>query len=263
MGATASVPTDPSRKLEVIDAGYARTATLSYAMALEKLLDGPVMHGGTQLFNREDAYCKKLAAIYRYSGAGDRARTLKALREATAGFAGCADVPLAHFVPELLELYPNAKVVLVTRDPESWWRSFSVFGENSDDASFSLLRWLLWPLPGARWFPIVAEGFQDDQMRIHGRKASGKEFVEMHNEWVRSHVPEDRLLEIDLAAGWGPLCEFLGKPVPDEPFPRVNDREARDRFMRRVLLQAGVAWAGVLSAAVAAGFGAWRFWHRR
>ena len=25
--------------------------------------------------------------------------------------------------------------------------------------------------------------------------------------------------------GWEPLCRFLGKDVPDVPFPRVNDRE--------------------------------------
>lgn len=54
MGAAPSVPQDPSRKLEIIDMGYSRTATMSFALAFEKLLDGPAMHGGTQMFNRED-----------------------------------------------------------------------------------------------------------------------------------------------------------------------------------------------------------------
>lgn len=54
MGGVASVPTDPDRTLEVIGAGYARTGTVSMALALEKLLDGPVCHGGTQLLGRED-----------------------------------------------------------------------------------------------------------------------------------------------------------------------------------------------------------------
>ncbi|KAK8016900.1 hypothetical protein PG993_015089 [Apiospora rasikravindrae] len=65
MGATASVPRDRTRQLQVIDAGYARTATLSYSLALSRLLDGPVMHGGTQLFHREDSYCRQLDALYR------------------------------------------------------------------------------------------------------------------------------------------------------------------------------------------------------
>lgn len=25
--------------------------------------------------------------------------------------------------------------------------------------------------------------------------------------------------------GWEPLCDFLGVPVPPEPFPRVNSRD--------------------------------------
>jgi hypothetical protein len=54
MGGNASVPTDPNRTLQVIGAGYSRTGTLSMAFALEKLLDGPVMHGGSQLLGRED-----------------------------------------------------------------------------------------------------------------------------------------------------------------------------------------------------------------
>lgn len=56
MGQEASVPTDRGRRLEVIDAGFSRTGTLSYAYALEELLDGPVHHTASQLFNRED--CK-------------------------------------------------------------------------------------------------------------------------------------------------------------------------------------------------------------
>lgn len=54
MGANASVPTDKTRTLQVIGAGYSRTGTLSMALALETLLDGPVMHGGSQLLGRED-----------------------------------------------------------------------------------------------------------------------------------------------------------------------------------------------------------------
>jgi hypothetical protein len=54
MGGVPSVPKDPSRPLKVIGAGYSRTGTLSMALALEKLLNGLVMHGGSQLPGRED-----------------------------------------------------------------------------------------------------------------------------------------------------------------------------------------------------------------
>ncbi len=54
MGASPSIPRDRTRQLEVIGAGYGRTGTSTISMALEKLLDGPVMHGGTQILARED-----------------------------------------------------------------------------------------------------------------------------------------------------------------------------------------------------------------
>ena len=44
-----------------------------------------------------------------------------------------------------------------------------------------------------------------------------------HVEEVKSFVPSDRLLVFDVRDGWNPLCTFLNKPVPDVPFPCVND----------------------------------------
>jgi hypothetical protein len=43
-------------------------------------------------------------------------------------------------------------------------------------------------------------------------------------EVVAAIAPE-RLLVFDVAEGWEPLCGFLGKPVPQTPFPRRNGRE--------------------------------------
>lgn len=54
MGGVPSLPTDRTQRIQVIGAGYSRTGTLSMCMALETLLGGPVMHGGTHLFGRED-----------------------------------------------------------------------------------------------------------------------------------------------------------------------------------------------------------------
>lgn len=51
---------------------------------------------------------------------------LKGIREVTKGYAACTDVPHILAVPEMLEIYPDAKVVLVTRDPVRWWSSIQV-----------------------------------------------------------------------------------------------------------------------------------------
>lgn len=54
MGGKPSIPTDPSRQVEVIGAGFSRTGTVTFSLAMERLLNGPVMHAGTQMLQRED-----------------------------------------------------------------------------------------------------------------------------------------------------------------------------------------------------------------
>ncbi|GJN74777.1 hypothetical protein PLIIFM63780_009828 [Purpureocillium lilacinum] len=154
MGGVPSVPQDPTRSLKVIGAGYSRTGTLSMAMALEKLLDGPVMHGGSQLLGREDAYVKLWSDIF--AARHDRPRLLKLLREATAGFVAITDAPGNCFVGELLEIYPDAEVVCVRRDRATWWKSWESV---TQQAGQGFLNWFLAPVPGKRWYPKLVTQF--------------------------------------------------------------------------------------------------------
>lgn len=39
---------------------------------------------------------------------------------------------------------------------------------------------------------------------------------------IKGLVPPERLLIYNVSEGWGPLCQFLGKPVPEEEFPSGN-----------------------------------------
>ncbi len=67
---------------------------------------------------------------------------------------------------------------------------------------------------------------------------------ESHNEHVRSVVPKSNLLEFRAPDGWGPLCDFLGKPVPNEPYPHLNDGSmmiARQKLATREVLKK-VSW---------------------
>jgi len=47
-----------------------------------------------------------------------------------------------------------------------------------------------------------------------------------HYDTIRAVTPPERLLEYELGSGWEPLCKFLGKPIPKEPFPHVNEKAA-------------------------------------
>ena len=65
---------------------------------------------------------------------------------------------------------------------------------------------------------------------------SGEETaVRFFNEWnaqVKDVIPADRLLVFEVKEGWEPLCRFLDVPVPDCPFPRVNDTETMNKAKR-------------------------------
>ena len=63
---------------------------------------------------------------------------------------------------------------------------------------------------------------------FHGRfedREHAIDVFEAHNDYVKRNAPRDRLLVFEAAQGWEPLCRFLGCPVPDEPYPRVNTTE--------------------------------------
>lgn len=113
------------------------------------------------------AFGKKWTQVYEAREAGEKARTLKLLRELVAGFAGVTDLPAIDFVPELLELYPDARVVLVTRDRERWWESF---GKVLNMAQLRFLSVLAAPMPGLRWFPGTVVHWHRGATRLMGEK---------------------------------------------------------------------------------------------
>jgi hypothetical protein len=43
-----------------------------------------------------------------------------------------------------------------------------------------------------------------------------------HIQEVRERVPPGRLVEWQPGDGWAPLCQALGLPEPEAPFPHVN-----------------------------------------
>jgi len=59
--------------------------------------------------------------------------------------------------------------------------------------------------------------------RIHDREHAKAVYL-AHNAKVRDTIPPDRLLVYEVAEGWGPLCDFLGLPVPADAMPKVNSR---------------------------------------
>jgi hypothetical protein len=66
-----------------------------------------------------------------------------------------------------------------------------------------------------------------------------RDFVEktwyQHIEEVKAAVPKEKLLVYNVKDGWGPLCEFLGVPEPEQEFPHLNKGENFRGMMQKIL----------------------------
>lgn len=210
---------------------------------------------------------KKFLDAFEARRAGDKQRTLKLLKDVTAGYVGCTDMPCIDFIPELVELHPEAKVVLVKRDPARWWDSVKPL---MDNATAWYLPVLTLPMPTTRWFPGIVREWKSHSDTLLGGKPPGPgtfsslatacsgatrneetrltvavELVEAYDEWVIKSVPKDRLLVMRLGEGWGPLCKFLDKPVPSTPFPQANEAEALEAYTNALLRKLAAIWLGI------------------
>lgn len=192
--------------LSVIGAGYGRTGTLSLKSALE-ILGYNKCHHMIEVIHKPGEPERWLDAIDHPDVDWD------ALFE---GFQACVDWPACHFYRILADYYPNAKVILTVRDPADWFRSMTA-------TTLDVIRPRL-SEPGNRNLgtELVVKGAFDGMIDDLDH---GVAMFNRHTREVQDTIPADRLLVFDVREGWGPLCAFLGKPVPDVPFPRVNSRE--------------------------------------
>jgi hypothetical protein len=118
----------------------------------------------------------------------------------------------------LIEAYPGARVIHTDRSPESWWQSI-------ESTFLSITR-------------TQADPDSLGEVLVRGKVFGGRierahaiAIYEAHRRDVLATVPPDRLLVLGLGDGWGPLCQHLGVPVPDQPYPARNNAE---EFRRRM-----------------------------
>ncbi len=79
--------------------------------------------------------------------------------------------------------------------------------------------------------------FKMDMHRLFGANfaVDGKRRYQEHNDWIRSLVPKDRLLELRLGRhGWEPLCSFLNVDIPSTDYPRGNTASDLNKKFNRV-----------------------------
>jgi hypothetical protein len=213
--------------LGVIGAGLGRTGTLSLAAALEIL--------GYKTYHFVAPEHAEHWAQLAESAEGVE---LCIQKIAEGGYTATCDQPTADVFEDQMNLYPNAKVLLTVRDTShDFCRSWKVLMDfiEVQERPFSLL------YPSfIQWIPFMRHWKKmrnlmgthiglvpGDLIRGWRLKADPDAFLEecyeKHNAKVRSTVPSSNLLEFNVKEGWVPLCAFLNKPVPTQPFPFVNE----------------------------------------
>jgi hypothetical protein len=189
--------------LKIIGAGMGRTGTYSLKLALDEIGFAPCYHMADVF--EHPAQAEYWAAIGE-GAAPDWDRMFE-------GYSAAVDFPVAGYWREIAAHYPESKVILTSRDSQSWFKSTqdTIFSPLNSMAELEgnigiVLRGL-----AARHFP---RGPNDRDGCIAA--------FEAHNRAVREAGLGSRLLDYRVSEGWGPLCRFLGVAAPATEFPHAN-----------------------------------------
>jgi hypothetical protein len=210
--------------MRVIGAGLPRTATTTQLFALEQLGFGPCYHMRDVLMDLENQLPK-------WEAVRDGNRDWE---DIFGDAQSTVDFPSARFYKELMEVYPDAKILLSVRSAESWVKSmretiWDIYYGDSVLRHLSSARAAIDPLWN-RYLTLMTSMTWDPQTgAMSGDTHDDAEFgriMERWNDEVKQTVPAERLLVWDPKEGWEPLCEFLEVPTPDDPLPNLNDTES-------------------------------------
>lgn len=231
--------------LKVIGVGFGRTGTASLREAIERLGFGPCYHMYDVVRSRDRVRQWQDAAAGRpvdWDAVFD-------------GFASVVDWPAAAFWRELAARYPDAKLVLTTRDPDAWYDSAcrTIFKRTIKAQHLGPrlgMRALTAISPDLREFARMTDAAIVRRVfagQVTDRDAAIKAY-QRHMAEVRAEIPSERLLVYPVGGGWAPLCDFLGVPTPPGPFPHGNDTGSfgRDewRWLLRMMLRPVTRLAG-------------------
>jgi hypothetical protein len=221
--------------MKLIGAGLPRTATTTQMIALE-MLGLPCYHMRDMMMDLEGSVPQWRKAL---EGDAD-------WDEIFAGKESAVDWPAAYHYRELMDVYPEAKILLSVRDADSWVRSMEstilqVFYGDTLLHHLARAQYAIDPLY-AGWIDVLTEMNFGEERGVwagtNGEPGPMAESMKRWNQTVIDTVPSDRLLVWDPKEGWAPLCEFLEVAVPEQPLPYVNDTE---NFQKNLIMGPAIA----------------------
>ena len=228
--------TSKQQKLLILGAGLSRTGTKSLKQALSKL--------GYKVAHTEDLMSEGLGELFEKALRDDAALDEFLKELLNLGYNATVDIPFALLTPKLFDRFPDAKIILTTREPEEWAKSFL--------RTCNRLTWFSHlPFVSYNWFfdilDLYGNGFtlrgvkcakdplfryfpwmRNSNCGVVGLGMSPEEFYHRHNKMITElPIKSENLLVYDIRAGWTPLLSFFQRDNDSlilSPFPNLNDR---------------------------------------
>lgn len=134
-------------------------------------------------------------------------------------FDAATDGIVAGRFEELDRAFPGSKFIYTVRNRDSWIRSYSRHHRRKRPS---------------------LQGHEELTKTLYGTTGTEEDVLldayDRHERHVLEYFRDrpDDLLIMDICGGstdWKPLCDFLGKPVPDKPFPSSNPKFSDNIFL--------------------------------
>ncbi|CAI2731953.1 unnamed protein product [Schistosoma spindalis] len=217
---TPTSTTTTTTTIKVISAGLPRTGTNSMKKALEIIYSKPCYHMYEIIFKRQSDISKWQQLIdEKHKPISDKTKIYNGLNELLNGYVATTDLPSCGFYKELMNMYPNAKVVLTIRDKYDWLYSLRkvVLPRSTDPWKFKIEE-------GDKVLGLNSEFYKmsEDSLKLAFENYYINldddhillKYYDQYNQLIQKIVPSERLLIHNLGDGWEPLCKFLNVDIP-------------------------------------------------
>jgi len=189
-------------------------------------------------------------------------------------YQAVCDAPAALFGVELAAAYPEAKIVILNREIDPWYKScLNTIQEVRSSVSIVQVILLILDWSYLAHYARCIKKMQKEALGFEWpEEGKAKAFFHNYYKECREKISKERVLEYKIQDGWGPLCKHLGVEVPKMlvegreeivPFPRVNDamgfKESVDKILKVSRWRAYRNATMILGVFVGLGFISWKW----
>lgn len=232
---------------QVIGSGFGRTGTNSLKLALEILYGTPCYHmielevedkipQRSYVIENEKKYTYTHSEAW-LSVAMNGIESVN-IKHMLRNYSSAIDFPASAHYKDLMKVYPGAKIILTVRDDANRWYDSACATIYSPQSNWYLrvVRFLTVTRERIH-FKMVQKCFWQNPKVFDGKFHDKEVALQIYHDWVndcKNVVDRDRLLIFNVKEGWGPLCEFLGLPIPiDIDFPSSNNTQSFNEKMKK------------------------------